>query len=114
LKPIQILEGEHWWGGMVADGGLMPFCQPLGRNLALSHYGNQAAPLLLSSHGRYVWSELPFQYRFETETLEVEPQATMHPASGQGSLRSAYLAAAASHFPPSGTLPHPMLFTHPQ
>jgi hypothetical protein len=64
--------GERWWGGAVADGQLMPFGVRLRRDLGRSagiagedneRFGNnQAAPLLLSTRGRFIWSEAPFHY----------------------------------------------------
>jgi hypothetical protein len=59
--------GERWWGGAVADGQLMPFGarhrRDLGRSAGIAgedngRFGNnQSAPLLLSTRGRFIWSE---------------------------------------------------------
>lgn len=74
VKTVSVPAGEWWWGGAVADGQLMPFGNiPHRRNLATSagfadddHAGaNQSAPLLVSSAGRYVWSERPFTFSFD-------------------------------------------------
>lgn len=111
-QVIDVPSAERWFGGLVADGARMPFAPGTERDLAQAHDGNQSAPLLLSNKGRYIWSEAPFRFRLTPETLEVEPAAALTSSQG-GTLRSAFLAAA-SHFPPSGTLPHPRLFTHPQ
>ena len=79
---IEIEPGEWWWGGAVADGTLMPFgAAPHRRDLATNAGlvddptagANQSAPLLVSSHGRYVWSDEPFTFAFDGEGgLEVE------------------------------------------
>ena len=58
---IKILPDEYWWAGIVNEGTRMP----LGvedravvdfRNVKTP---NQASPLLLSSAGRYLWSDSP-------------------------------------------------------
>ena len=79
---IEIEPGEWWWGGAVADGTLMPFgAEPHRRDLATNAGlvddptagANQSAPLLVSSHGRYVWSDEPFTFAFDGEGgLEVD------------------------------------------
>lgn len=80
-QRLSLLPGEHWWGGAVADGRLMPFGTAAHRrNLGTSAGGiensagggNQSAPLLVSSAGRYFWSELPFTFTFDgTSVLEM-------------------------------------------
>jgi hypothetical protein len=74
VQRLSIQPGEWWWGGAVADGQLMPFGRfPHRRNLATSagfmnddsHGANQSAPLLVSSAGRYVWSDRPFRFAFD-------------------------------------------------
>ena len=69
---LDAADGERWWGGAVADGQLMPFGahhrRDLGSSAGIAGEGNerfgnnQSAPLLLSSRGRFVWSEAPFDY----------------------------------------------------
>ena len=74
---LPLLAGEKWWGGAVADGQAMPFGEDAEhhRDLAVSagflgtgvEYGggNQSAPLLLSNRGRFIYSERPFEFRFD-------------------------------------------------
>jgi hypothetical protein len=73
-QRLSVLPGEWWWGGAVADGQSMPFGRARHyRNLATSAGfvdddtagANQSAPLLVSSAGRYVWSEGPFSFAFD-------------------------------------------------
>nr|WP_232530760.1 glycoside hydrolase family 31 protein [Microlunatus antarcticus] len=127
---------EWWWGGAVADGTLMPFgAAPHRRDLATNAGlvgdptagANQSAPLLVSSHGRYVWSDEPFTFAFDGEGgLEVEGDVALRQAQGalggaqgaeeraQGTLGDAFRAAARDHFPASGTTPAELMFTAPQ
>ena len=61
---IELLPGEYWWGGLSVDGYRMPYGEAteLRRNLYANNQGNQASPILISSKGRYVWSEMPYRY----------------------------------------------------
>ncbi|MCU1406572.1 MAG: putative glycoside hydrolase [Glaciihabitans sp.] len=120
---ISISQGELWWGGAVADGKAMPFGGvPISRDLA-SNSGhlrdatdgaNQSAPLLLSSAGGVVWSELPFTFSFDDSQLVVTGAAvTVETAPGE-TLRDAFQLASARYFPASGATPARELFTGPQ
>lgn len=112
---VALLPGEGWWGGAAADGALMPF-RPDGllRDLTRDHHNNQAAPLLISDLGRFVWSDEPFAFRFTEGQLSVEHARPLTLGDGHGTLREAYLAASRTFFPPSGRLPHELMFTRPQ
>ena len=70
---VDLLPGERWWGGAVADGTAMPFGTSVHRRdlnampaswTTRSNGANQAAPLLISDRGRYVWSDWPFVFEF--------------------------------------------------
>ncbi|THF66751.1 glycoside hydrolase [Deinococcus sp. Arct2-2] len=114
-QQIDLLPGEGWWGGLAADGAQMPFGQHTqARNLASDHRANQAAPFFVSNRGRYLWSEWPFAFQFQDGTLTIEHGAPLTLSEGHLSLRDAHLHAAHLHFPPSGHLPHDLLFTRPQ
>lgn len=77
--------------------------------------GNQAQPLLLSSKGRYVWSEDPIKYDFNKGKLTVTVRdGNLITGTAGNNLRSAYDFAVKNFFPPNGLIPDPMLFTHPQ
>jgi alpha-glucosidase len=114
---IQPLEGEYWWGGAVGIGERSPYVKPLREfNLATQNANNQVVPLLLSNKGRYVWSDKPFRFSAGvdgviTVTSDYEKIGILQTGS---SLRDAYLAACAKHFPPSGQLPDTLFFTQPQ
>ncbi len=116
-KEIALLDNEYWWGGVVRHGDCMPYgprscCrEELYMNLA----GNQGAPLLVSSAGRYVWCDEPFSFEFKNGVLIIDDAlAEVDIGEGCESLRGAYRAACAKHFPPSGVIPHEKAFTAPQ
>ncbi|MDG0813928.1 glycoside hydrolase family 31 protein [Cohnella rhizosphaerae] len=112
---IARLPGEYWWGGVINEGSAMPFGQTVHtRDLRMTD-DNQASPLLLSSRGRYIWSEEPFVFRADEEGLSVSPGAgKVILEEGHGSLKGAYMHASSAHFPPSGHIPDALAFTAPQ
>jgi len=114
-KKIELLPDEKWWGGRVSDGLLMPFGKEnFETDLSLDLGGNQACPLLLSTKGRFVWSEEPFSFKFEDHLLIVSETAKIEFGSGFNNLRDVYRHVSATYFPPSGNLPEEQLFTAPQ
>lgn len=116
---IQLLPGEYWWGGLSRHGDQMPFHAQshYQQSLHRTFFGNQACPLLVSSQGRYVWSESPFAFTFKDGCLHIDECAENAIVIGQAdetNLRGAYLAAAQRFFPPSGRSPHELSFLAPQ
>ena len=101
----------------------MPFGRfPHSRNLATSagfanddsRGANQSAPLLVSSAGRYVWSDRPFTFTFDGRgALHVDGRDVALGREGS-TLASAFRAAASEHFPASGRTPAKQMFTAPQ
>lgn len=116
VSRIPSLPGEKWWGCLVALGGNMPYASDTGsEDLSKNNRNNQVVPLMLSSEGRYVWSDNPFEYRFSNDTLIINSEYdTIHPCRGGETLKDAYMAASGKHFPPSGVIPEEMFFSKPQ
>ncbi|MDR1880963.1 MAG: glycoside hydrolase family 31 protein [Tannerellaceae bacterium] len=113
---IPPLENERWWGGMVGLGAHMPFASNTGAyDLATQNNNNQNVPLLLSSAGRYLWSEHPFTFRMRNDTLVVRSgyEKPLVVVAGT-TLKEACLASAAAHFPSTGTIPEALFFSQPQ
>ncbi len=113
---LEIEANEYWWGGLVRDGIYMPYKdETLIRNLSKEQGYNQSAPLLLSNRGRYIWSEEPFTYHFEKDTLNILCEnGEIEYGEGYENLRGAFLTASQKHFPPSGKYPDDFLFKVPQ
>lgn len=107
---------EKWWGGMVAYGSKMPYEGNIRlTDLAEHNHNNQAVPLMVSSKGRYVWSDQPFRFEVKNGKLTLYSDTEqLQPVKAGKYLRDAYLAASAAHFPPSGVLPDTLLFSMPQ
>jgi alpha-glucosidase (family GH31 glycosyl hydrolase) len=113
-QQIPILPGEQWWGGPTAEGEKMPFADQFSCDLAKSNYDNQSQPLLISSKGRYIWSELPFKFSIQKGSLVLESAVSLSVQEGGKNLSGAFKLAAASHFPSSGKMPDASFFSKPQ
>ncbi len=108
--------GEVWWGGASASS-----CYPLKEtdtyieNLidCSTSANNQAMPLLVSSHGRYIWSEEPFIVKLKDGVFRFEGSKVALVKAG-ASLKDAYLAAQQAHFPCDGRKLPEVFFRHPQ
>ncbi len=113
---LKLETAEYWWGGMSVDGPSMPYgVTDFSRNLDGNDGGNQAQPLLISSHGRYVWSEQPFAYRFAGHTLTITSRRGPVLSGRSGStLKEAFAFVSKNYFPANGKLPDTVMFTHPQ
>jgi alpha-glucosidase (family GH31 glycosyl hydrolase) len=114
---LQVLEGEYWWGGLSSIGHQTPYdaASEAEHDLYGDNKGNQAQPLLLSSKGRYVWSEAPIKYRFSRGTIEVSTrEGKIHSGQHGSNLRDVYRFAAREFFPSNGKIPDELLFTRPQ
>jgi alpha-glucosidase (family GH31 glycosyl hydrolase) len=114
---LTLLDGEFWWGGLSSLGHEMPYdaTSTVSHDLWGDNKGNQAQPLLLSSKGRYIWSESPIKYDFDKGmlTVTVREGDILSGVAGKN-LRDAYAYAVKTFFPPNGRIPGPEMFTHPQ
>ena len=105
---VELLAGEVWWGGRVADGLRMPL--PVGTSVDLAEHGDsQASSLLVSSHGRVVRGAAPFSFAVESDALIIDGSATVESAGA--TLRDAvrWCAAHVHHQPRS--MPHVDMFS---
>lgn len=113
---VENSNGEYWWGAATGLGKLQPFGNNLDKfDLVHNNQNNQAAPLLLSNKGRYIWSDQPFAFSIDNGTLKLYSDfESLQPVSTGKTLRDAYLDAMAKHFPPSGVTPNKLMFSMPQ
>ncbi len=108
---LQILPGERWFGGIVQKGWCTPYRVGFSADLAAST-NNQVVPLLVSTTGRWIWSELPFAFQVRACELQLtaEEESLQLGRSEGATLKSAYLEACRRFFPPSGIAPHSVPF----
>ena len=122
IKP---LDGEKWYGAYTAkaycntplkDITFQPYAANEKKNdLRIDNRGNQAAPLLLSSKGRYVWSDEAFALEFKNSVLIVHSDFEQVAAVASGkTLREAYVGAMKKYFPPVGKTLNPLMYKMPQ
>lgn len=125
LSTVISLPNEKWYGAYTAKA----FCntplkditfQPYGpdeklNNLGTDNRGNQAAPLLISNKGRYIWSDQPFAFELKQGNVILHSDFEKINAVPSGSsLRDAYVGAMKLHFPASGKTPDELMFKMPQ
>jgi alpha-glucosidase (family GH31 glycosyl hydrolase) len=111
-------DGERWWAGVISRAHLMPLdsaAPVFEANLSGDTFGNQVQPLLLSTTGRYVWSEDPFRLEIANGRLHITaPESAVRSGRFGTSLGDAVRQASTAYYPPSGSTPDPSLFTRPQ
>ena len=101
-----------WWGAAVGLGHNQPYQDQSAFNLLTQDANNQLVPLFLSSEGEYMWCDQAFT--FSAVNGEIRPSVPLQKVKAGTTLREAYLAAQAAHFPSSGLLPDTLFFTRPQ
>lgn len=115
VATVDVLPQEHWWVGITNHGHLMPMADGYSADLNNFAYENQAQPLLVSSKGRYIWSEEPFKVHLSGGKLRLEASVGEFVQGRSGTtLKEGYLAASARFFPATGTMPDVSLFLQPQ
>ena len=125
VVEIKPLPGEKWYGAYTAKGycntalkemSFQPYkADEQKKDLSIDNRGNQAAPLLISNKGRYVWSEYPFTFEFKAGVLILSSDFNTLDAVTTGkTLREAYVGAKNKFFPASGKTPNPLMFKMPQ
>lgn len=100
VKTINIKDNEFWWGGSCMKGNEMPFDKDSDIKLDLNGTDAyiQTMPLLLSSKGRYIWSDEPFSFEFKNGVITLEGNDFVICEEGKN-LKDAYLTASNNHFP---------------
>src|SRR5512145_2680587 len=68
-KRIKIISGENWYGAAVNEGEKMPFKDGYALNLNGNTKANQASALILSTKGRYIWSNSPFAFAIDKNEI---------------------------------------------
>ena len=114
---VQVLPGEGWWGGATTYGTKEPFglnAKSCSFDLRKTNDGNQAAPLMLSTKGRCVWSEKAFACSFTNGVMTFTGDAPIELTEEGANLRAAFLGASKKHFPASGKTPDLALIAKPQ
>ncbi|WP_187444164.1 glycoside hydrolase family 31 protein [Sphingobacterium phlebotomi] len=112
---IPIEKDEKWFGGVVNEAHLMPLAEGYDFDLYGNTGTNQAVPLLVSTKGKFIWSEEPFRFAIKNNQITIANRGETITVDSLGkNLRDAYLNASKRFFPSKGQLPDTLLFTRPQ
>ena len=109
---INMLENEYWWGGTIAQAEKMPFdCNTeTVVNLVGKRSTVQAAPLFLSSKGRYIWSEKGFIASFKNGEIVCDGDGEIILNEESTCLKEAFVNAKRTYFPFETTVRTPREF----
>lgn len=114
-SAIAIEKGEKWYGAITALGSKMPFTTQLKKHsLSIHNLNNQTVPFMVSSYGRYIFSEAPFAFKFTDNEILIDSHVDVAVVKAGKNLREAYVLARNKHFPASGTMPDKLFFEVPQ
>lgn len=113
---VKLEAAEQWWGGAIAEAHEAPFGSfAYSINLLGDNKGNQAQPLLISNHGRYIWCTQPFAFSFQHDSLLITSFTDFVQQGKIGNtLGEVYRYVSKKYFPASGKLPDLLLFSQPQ
>ena len=114
-QTITIQKGEQWFGAAVTLGTSMPFKNGYSVELNGDNHGNQCQPLILSTTGRYIWSDGPFKFTISgTQLIVSNNKMPITVGQAGNSLGDAYREASSKFFAASGKMPDPILWQKPQ
>ena len=60
---IKVDQDTYWWAGVINHGNQMPLMSAYQADFN-SNYGNQVQPLMLSSKGEVIWSDMPYELEY--------------------------------------------------
>ncbi len=115
-SEIAVQAGEKWWGAYTTLGGEMPL-QKTARaySLGSENLNSQAAPFLVSSYGRYIWSKSPFRFEFDGRRFLIDsPAGEVKAVKAGKNLREAFVLGKDAHFSSTEQLPPELFFSLPQ
>ena len=113
----KMLEGEKWWGCVTDLGVQMPFDNntKLEFDLSKQNFNNQTTPLFVSNKGRYIWCDGSFRCTIQDGEITIDPiRGEVECVQAGSTLKEAFLAASAKHFPASGVIPPKEFLNVPQ
>ena len=108
---IEILKDEYWYGLSTVLGSKMPLDSKsnITLDLTVNKTPNQAVPFLVSTKGRYIWSEQGFKITVKDGVLTVPDSVIFE--NNHLNLKNAYLHAMKNYFPFSKHIPAKKLFS---
>ncbi len=112
---IPLQPGEKIWSGVISEGDKMPLVEGYKFDYYGDNQGNQTQPLIITNKGLWVWSEEPFAFEVQSNTLLItKAKGEIKSGRAGNTLASARNYASSTFFPASGKLPDELLFSQPQ
>lgn len=111
MKVLDIEKNEKWFGGAVNEAHKMPFENGYSISLYGDNKGNQTSPLFLSTTGRYIWSEEPFEFTIKDGKIILSKETGEIKTGRNGnSLARAFKTVSQQFFPSTHAPPvlHPI------
>lgn len=112
---VEPIKNEKWWGLLSGLGADMPFSKPIIVDLLQTSGSNQASSTLVSSAGRYIWSEQPFVVEFNDggAITIISQHEKIEPQKVGKTLREASLSMSQKHFIGNKALLDDAIFSMP-
>ena len=115
IQKITLQPGEKVWAGVINDGQKMPFASDYACDFYGNNNSNQAQPLILTSNGQFVWSELPYNFIVKDNEIKITDSYNQVVTGKSGNtLAEAQRYVRQKYFPANGKLPDTLLFARPQ
>ncbi len=115
IQKITLQPGEKVWAGVINDGQKMPFASDYAFDFYGNNNSNQAQPLILTSNGQFVWSELPYNFIVKDNEIKITDSYNQVVTGKSGNtLAEAQRYVRQKYFPANGKLPDTLLFARPQ
>jgi len=112
---VQATDTERWWGLAVGLGHIQPFDNARLFDMQREDANNQLSPLLLSNHGRFLWTDTAITFAFVDGKPILPPGVSQSIVQADDhSLSGGYKAAMQRYFPPTNLLPDSLFFVRPQ
>lgn len=111
---IKILNNEYWWSGIIHEGIDMPLNENSEHVVNFNDFNtpNQVMPLMLSSKGRFIYSEEAYCASFSKGYISTDKVVELSETGN--SLRDAYIGSQEKYFPFKRTRPAEEFFSKPQ
>ena len=115
IQKITLQPDEKVWSGVINDGQKMPFASEYSFDFYGNNNSNQAQPLILTSKGQFVWSELPYKFTVKDNEISItDAYNQVFTGKSGNTLAEVQRYVRQKYFPANGKLPDTLLFARPQ
>ncbi len=109
------LEKDEYVFGLTANDGLFsPYKEGFKRDLNIYHAGNQASAMIVTTFGRYIYSNKPFAFEMKKDSFVIESDDEIKFIKAGETMRDAYLDIKNKYFINKQKTPDLEMFRKPQ